>query len=203
MAGASSSTAVVTSPRWGAQALTWSGGNPCSLVVPHSRAEPEPNHLLRLRDAAVLPPGVAQLHCRQPLRCPVCHWALSAHTWGPPRPQGASNVRCALCNNVTPVPPAGTEMAQLECGGCRTLLMYIRGASSVQCSVCNTVNLAMQGAYPRAPCARGHQSERAPDSWVLLAPVSTANQIAHVHCGGCGITLMCVPCLQHCACCLL
>ena len=37
-------------------------------------------------------------------------------------------------------------MAQLECGGCRTLLMYIRGASSVQCSVCNTVNLAVQGA---------------------------------------------------------
>ena len=25
--------------------------------------------------------------------------------------------------------------------------------------------------------------------------VDTANQIAHVHCGGCGITLMCVPCL--------
>lgn len=38
-------------------------------------------------------------------------------------------------------------MAQLECGGCRTLLMYIRGASSVQCSVCSTVNLAMQGAH--------------------------------------------------------
>ena len=36
-------------------------------------------------------------------------------------------------------------MAQLECGGCRTQLMYIRGASSVQCSVCNTVNLAVQG----------------------------------------------------------
>ncbi len=48
---------------------------------------------------------------------------------------------CAAC--------AGTEMAQLECGGCRTLLMYIRGASSVQCSVCNTVNLAMQGAHTR------------------------------------------------------
>ena len=44
-------------------------------------------------------------------------------------------------------------MAQLECGGCRTLLMYIRGASSVQCSVCSTVNLAMQGAFAHA--ARG------------------------------------------------
>mmetsp|Transcript_54779 Transcript_54779/g.174034 ORF Transcript_54779/g.174034 Transcript_54779/m.174034 type:complete len:109 (+) Transcript_54779:172-498(+) len=60
-------------------------------------------------------------------------------------PQGASNVRCALCNQITSVPPAGTEMAQLVCGGCRTLLMYIRGATSVQCSCCNTVNLAMQG----------------------------------------------------------
>mmetsp|Transcript_54780 Transcript_54780/g.174038 ORF Transcript_54780/g.174038 Transcript_54780/m.174038 type:complete len:115 (+) Transcript_54780:172-516(+) len=34
-------------------------------------------------------------------------------------PQGASNVRCALCNQITSVPPAGTEMAQLVCGGCR------------------------------------------------------------------------------------
>ena len=92
-----------------------------------------------------------------------CSSALvcTTDTVAPLQLQGASNVRCALCNNVTPVPPAGTEMAQLECGGCRTLLMYIRGASSVQCSVCNTVNLAMQ-----------------------------ANQIAHVNCGGCGITLM-------------
>mmetsp|Transcript_27013 Transcript_27013/g.37299 ORF Transcript_27013/g.37299 Transcript_27013/m.37299 type:complete len:174 (-) Transcript_27013:175-696(-) len=76
-------------------------------------------------------------------------------------PQGAQNVRCALCNNITSVPPAGSEMAQLVCGGCRTLLMYIRGASSVQCSQCNTVNLAMQ-----------------------------ANQIAHINCGGCSVTLM-------------
>lgn len=40
---------------------------------------------------------------------------------------------------------AGTEMAQLICGGCHTLLMYIRGASSVQCSCCHTVNLALEG----------------------------------------------------------
>lgn len=40
---------------------------------------------------------------------------------------------------------AGTEMAQLVCGGCHTLLMYIRGATSVQCSCCHTVNLAMEG----------------------------------------------------------
>lgn len=40
---------------------------------------------------------------------------------------------------------AGTEMAQLVCGGCHTLLMYIRGATSVQCSCCHTVNLALEG----------------------------------------------------------
>ena len=55
------------------------------------------------------------------------------------------------------------DMAQLDCGGCRTRLMYVRGAASVQCSVCNTVNLAMQ-----------------------------ANQVAHCQCGGCrqGLTLV-------------
>lgn len=37
---------------------------------------------------------------------------------------------------------AGTDMAQLICGGCRTLLMYARGATSVRCSCCHTVNLA-------------------------------------------------------------
>eukprot|EP00899_Mesostigma_viride_P001977 jgi/Mesvir1/11780/Mv00147-RA.1 len=76
-------------------------------------------------------------------------------------PQGANNIRCALCSNVTPVPPAGTEMAQLVCGGCQTLLMYLRGATSVQCSVCHNVNLAVH-----------------------------ANQVAHVNCNGCGMTLM-------------
>ncbi|XP_057841999.1 protein LOL2 isoform X2 [Cryptomeria japonica] len=58
-------------------------------------------------------------------------------------------------------PPNGTEMAQLICGGCRTLLMYVRGATSVQCSCCHTVNLAME-----------------------------ANQVAHVNCGNCCTTLM-------------
>lgn len=76
-------------------------------------------------------------------------------------PQGAANVRCALCSTVTAVPPPGTEMAQLICGGCHTLLMYVRGATSVHCSCCHTVNLAME-----------------------------ANQVAHVTCGGCATMLM-------------
>jgi LSD1 subclass zinc finger protein len=37
--------------------------------------------------------------------------------------------------------PAGMEMSQIYCGGCRTLLMYSRGATSVRCSCCNTLNL--------------------------------------------------------------
>lgn len=50
--------------------------------------------------------------------------------------------------NLPPGFCAGTEMAQLVCGGCHTLLMYIRGATSVQCSCCHTVNLAMEGSTP-------------------------------------------------------
>ncbi|CAL4918052.1 unnamed protein product [Urochloa decumbens] len=52
-------------------------------------------------------------------------------------------------------------MAQLICGGCRTLLMYTRSADTVRCSCCNTVN--------------------------LVRPV---NNIAHVNCGHCQTTLM-------------
>ncbi|XP_073100037.1 protein LSD1-like [Elaeis guineensis] len=52
-------------------------------------------------------------------------------------------------------------MAQLVCGGCHTLLMYIRGATSVQCSCCHTINLALE-----------------------------ANQVAHVNCGNCQMLLM-------------
>ncbi|PWA77264.1 zinc finger, LSD1-type, Multihem cytochrome [Artemisia annua] len=52
-------------------------------------------------------------------------------------------------------------MAQLVCGGCHTLLMYIRGAASVQCSCCHTINLALEG-----------------------------NQVAHVNCGNCRMLLM-------------
>ena len=37
---------------------------------------------------------------------------------------------------------AATEMSQLYCGGCRTLLMYARGATSVRCSCCDTINVA-------------------------------------------------------------
>lgn len=79
-------------------------------------------------------------------------------------PRGASNVCCAVCNALTPVPPPGMEMVQLICGGCRTLLMHPRGATSVRCSCCHTVNL-----------------------------VPGPNQFAHVYCGNCRMMLM-YPC---------
>ncbi|MCE3050319.1 histone demethylase SWIRM1 [Datura stramonium] len=58
----------------------------------------------------------------------------------------------------------GMEMAQLICGGCRTLLMHPRGATSVRCACCHTVNL-----------------------------VPGPNQFAHVNCGNCRTMLM-YPC---------
>ncbi|KAG6420524.1 hypothetical protein SASPL_117055 [Salvia splendens] len=56
------------------------------------------------------------------------------------------------------------EMAQLICGGCRTLLMHARGATSVRCSCCHTVNLVPAAVPP--------------------------NNVAHVNCGNCHTMLM-------------
>ncbi|XP_074269582.1 protein LOL2 isoform X1 [Silene latifolia] len=81
-------------------------------------------------------------------------------------PRGAPNVRCAVCNTITPVQPSGVEMDQIICGRCHTLLMYTRGATSVRCLCCHTVNLTNMNPSP--------------------AP----NQVATVRCGGCQMTLM-------------
>ncbi|KAK9697033.1 hypothetical protein RND81_08G010600 [Saponaria officinalis] len=81
-------------------------------------------------------------------------------------PRGAPNVRCALCNTVTPVQPTGLDMDQIICGRCHTLLMYTRGATSVRCLCCHTVNLTNANPSP--------------------AP----NQVATVRCGSCQMTLM-------------
>ena len=79
-------------------------------------------------------------------------------------PQGAEHVRCARCSFITPVSGANSsDMAQLSCSNpsCRCQLAYPRGARHVQCSLCNTLNDASQ-----------------------------ANQLGHVVCSGCSITLM-------------
>ncbi|KAJ8470855.1 hypothetical protein OPV22_025198 [Ensete ventricosum] len=82
-------------------------------------------------------------------------------------PRGATNVRCAICNTMTPTLAAGIdmaqqmEMAQIICCGCRTLLMYTSGATSVRCSCCGTINIARP-----------------------------ANQNAYLNCGQCHTTLI-------------
>ncbi|GAB2234315.1 hypothetical protein Droror1_Dr00003562 [Drosera rotundifolia] len=52
-------------------------------------------------------------------------------------PADATNVRCAVCQTITPVQPTD----QIICRGCRTLLMYARGATSVSCLCCSALNL--------------------------------------------------------------
>ncbi|XP_048491259.1 protein LSD1 isoform X3 [Beta vulgaris subsp. vulgaris] len=81
-------------------------------------------------------------------------------------PRGAPNVRCAVCNTVTPVQSPGLEMDQIICGCCHTLLMYSRGAASVRCLCCHTVNLTSSNPPP------------------------VSNQVATVRCGSCQMTLM-------------
>ncbi|CAL5429528.1 unnamed protein product [Camellia sinensis] len=97
----------------------------------------------------------------------TCKWCTKpASVFRMPKPftlSGWSNL-CMLCClqcSHSRATPWCTEMAQLVCGGCHTLLMYIRGATSVQCSCCHTVNLALE-----------------------------ANQVAHVNCGNCRLLLM-------------
>ncbi|GFQ07424.1 protein lsd1 [Phtheirospermum japonicum] len=64
------------------------------------------------------------------------------------------------------------EMAQLICGGCRTLLMHARGAASVRCSCCHTVNLVPA------------------DKYAATVPAPAPNNVAHVNCGNCHTMLM-------------
>ncbi|XP_073061216.1 uncharacterized protein [Primulina eburnea] len=59
-------------------------------------------------------------------------------------PRGATNVRCTLCNMVTPVPPTATapmpnHVAHVNCGNCCITLMYPAGAPSVKCSICHYI----------------------------------------------------------------
>ena len=113
-------------------------------------------------------------------------------------PQGASNVRCSQCGHISPVSIAGgrsegemiirpcdnvhlgPDSAQLVCSNCRMLLVYPRGAGTVQCSICQTLNPANQ-VIP-------HFNEMHSDPSTVLD--GQANQVAHIVCEGCHITLM-------------
>ncbi|EEF43270.1 conserved hypothetical protein [Ricinus communis] len=61
----------------------------------------------------------------------------------------------------SPPPPPSSEMAQMVCGSCRTLLSYPRGARHVQCSSCQMVNFVLE-----------------------------AHEVGQVNCGKCEILLM-------------
>ncbi|CAO2842174.1 unnamed protein product [Amaranthus hypochondriacus] len=81
-------------------------------------------------------------------------------------PSGAADVRCALCDTVSPVLPMGLEMDLMICGCCRTLLMYSRGVSGVRCLCCGTLNL------------------------MNATPGGVSNQYPTVSCGNCQMILM-------------
>ncbi|KAF2303336.1 hypothetical protein GH714_016859 [Hevea brasiliensis] len=46
--------------------------------------------------------------------------------------------------------PPSSEMAQMVCGSCRSLLSYPRGARHVQCSCCQMVNFVLEGSQQEA-----------------------------------------------------
>ncbi|KAL9268083.1 LOL2-like protein [Drosera capensis] len=51
-------------------------------------------------------------------------------------PADATNVRCAVCQTITPVQPT---VATISCASCHTALMYPIGAASVKCAVCQYI----------------------------------------------------------------
>ncbi|KAL0679445.1 hypothetical protein Bca4012_007426 [Brassica carinata] len=70
--------------------------------------------------------------------------------------RGASSVRCSCCQtlNLVPAPTPSNQFAHINCGNCRTTLMYPYGASSVKCAVyqfVTNVNLMGNGRVPNMP----------------------------------------------------
>jgi LSD1 subclass zinc finger protein len=90
-----------------------------------------------------------------PWRCPGWGWAwasvapLGSSWW--PIFWSATPSHTSLMFFFFNLIIAGLEMAQLICGGCRTLLMYTRSADTVRCSCCNTVNLVRPGTIDPRP----------------------------------------------------
>ncbi|KAG2291467.1 hypothetical protein Bca52824_038136 [Brassica carinata] len=69
---------------------------------------------------------------------------------------GSSSVRCSCCQtlNLVPAPTPSNQFAHINCGNCRTTLMYPYGASSVKCAVyqfVTNVNLMGNGRVPNMP----------------------------------------------------
>ncbi|KAK2966365.1 hypothetical protein RJ640_021509 [Escallonia rubra] len=83
--------------------------------------------------------------------------------------RGATSVRCSCCHTVNLVPekvntenadpgaPVPHNLAHVNCGNCRTMLMYPYGAQSVKCAVCQHVTNVhtYSSRLVKEPCASG------------------------------------------------
>ncbi|KDP34884.1 hypothetical protein JCGZ_09172 [Jatropha curcas] len=90
--------------------------------------------------------------------------------------------------------------SQLQCSGCRSILLYPRGAANVCCALCNTVTsvppigmemaqLICGGCRTLLMYTRGATSVRCSCCHTVnLAPAS--GQVAHINCGNCRTMLM-------------
>ncbi|KAF5733595.1 hypothetical protein HS088_TW16G00035 [Tripterygium wilfordii] len=93
-------------------------------------------------------------------------------------PRGAANIICTRCNIVTSFAPPGMEMFQIICGVCRALLSYARGDTIVRCLYCHAMNLAPASLLTHSLMFLGSLHGKA------------SNQVAHVNCRNCRMTLM-------------
>ncbi|XP_071911301.1 protein LOL3-like isoform X4 [Coffea arabica] len=95
-------------------------------------------------------------------------------------PRGATNVCCAFCNALTPVPPPQlpppvSNVAHVNCGNCRTTLMYPYGAPSVKCAVCHYItNVNMSNTRVPIPMHQPSGTVTPP-----LMPSTSSQGLAH------------------------
>ncbi|KAG8635757.1 protein LSD1 isoform X2 [Manihot esculenta] len=91
--------------------------------------------------------------------------------------------------------------SQLQCSGCRNILLYPRGATNVCCALCNTItfappplgvemaHLVCLGCRTLLMYSRGATSVRC-SCCHTTNPAPASSQVAHINCGNCRTTLM-------------
>uniref|UniRef100_A0A2C9W5F3 Zinc finger LSD1-type domain-containing protein n=2 Tax=Manihot esculenta TaxID=3983 RepID=A0A2C9W5F3_MANES len=90
---------------------------------------------------------------------------------------------------------------QLQCSGCRNILLYPRGAANVCCALCNTINfvpppLGMEMSHLiclgcRALLMYPHGATSVRCSCCHTTnPAPVSSQVAQINCGNCRTTLM-------------
>ncbi|XP_021674600.1 protein LSD1 isoform X2 [Hevea brasiliensis] len=94
--------------------------------------------------------------------------------------------------------------SQLQCSGCRNILLYPRGAANVCCALCNAITSA-----PPPPPPLGMEMAQliclGCRTWLMYSrgatsvrcscchttnPAPVSSQVAHINCGNCRTTLM-------------